>query len=235
MAAPITARSTRWSASAPIEAPTSSTTDSPRKRRPQRRDRRPLDARQGLEIELRHRHQRAGIAARYHDVGVAFLDRVDGEPHRGFPPAIAQGLARLILHPHGDVGVDEFCSRFERWPRVDERRDQRACCRRRGIRFPDAASAPSPRRQRPQRDPGLPPSRREQCGPCLTFNDLAVLGPVRAWRRKGDTGRENNGSAPGHNCVQRPCLSFSPASAANGPGSGLTSCGGSKTAPGLRG
>ena len=31
MAAPITARSTRWSASAPIEAPTSSTTDSPRK------------------------------------------------------------------------------------------------------------------------------------------------------------------------------------------------------------
>ena len=76
--------------------------------RPQRRDRRPLDARQRLEIELRHRHQRAGIAARYHDVGVAFLDRVDGEPHRGFPPAIAQGLARLILHPHGDVGVDEF-------------------------------------------------------------------------------------------------------------------------------
>ena len=93
--------------------------------RPQRRDRRPLDARQGLEIELRHRHQRAGIAARYRDVGVTLLDRVDGEPHRGFPAAVAQRLARLILHPHGDVGVDELRGGFERGPRVEERRDQR--------------------------------------------------------------------------------------------------------------
>ena len=31
-------------------------------RRPQRRDRGPVDPRQGFELELRHRHQRAGIA-----------------------------------------------------------------------------------------------------------------------------------------------------------------------------
>src|SRR6202166_3392811 len=50
--------------------------------RPQRRDRRALDARQGFEIELRHRHQRASIAARYRDVRVALLDSVDGAPLR---------------------------------------------------------------------------------------------------------------------------------------------------------
>ena len=41
--------------------------------RPQCRDRRPLDAREHFEIELRHRHQGAGIAGRYRHVGFVFL------------------------------------------------------------------------------------------------------------------------------------------------------------------
>jgi hypothetical protein len=94
-------------------------------RRPQCRDGGPLDPRQHFEIELRHRHQRAGIASRHDNVGFALLDRVDGEPHRGFPAAIAQRLARFILHAHGNLGVREPRGGFERRPGIDKRRDQR--------------------------------------------------------------------------------------------------------------
>ena len=97
----------------------------PAQGRPQRRDRRPLDARQCLEIEFRHRHQRAGIAARHHHVGIAFLHRIDGEPHRGLPAPVAQRLARLILHADGNLGVDDARGGFERGPRLHQRSDQR--------------------------------------------------------------------------------------------------------------
>ena len=98
MALPITARSTRCCASAPIEAPTSSTTDSPL-----RVGHRPAIAGRSmpamvLRSNLRHRHQRAGIAGRDRDVGFALLDRIDGEPHRRLPAAMPQRLARLVVH-----------------------------------------------------------------------------------------------------------------------------------------
>ena len=51
-----------------------------------------------LEIEARHGHQRAGIAGRDRDVGLALLDRVDGQPHRRLPAPVAQRLARLVVH-----------------------------------------------------------------------------------------------------------------------------------------
>ena len=105
IALPITAMSSRCSASAPIEAPRSSTMDSP------------LSVGQIAAIagrsmpaiirrlNLRHRHQRAGVAGRHGDVGLALLHRVDGEPHRRLPAAVAQRLARLVVHPDRDVGV----------------------------------------------------------------------------------------------------------------------------------
>ena len=93
--------------------------------RPQRRDRGPVDPRQHLELELRHRHQRAGIARRYRHIGFALLDRLDRQPHRRFPAAIAQRLARLVFHAHRDVGVDEARGGLERRARGQERRHQR--------------------------------------------------------------------------------------------------------------
>src|SRR5271154_2635143 len=68
-------------------------------------------------------------------------------------------------------------------------------------------------------------------------NAVFALGPEAG---RTDTGRENSGSTPGHNCVsgssQDPGSPFvSLASAAKGPSSGIRSCGASKTTPGLRG
>ena len=62
---------------------------------------------QHLEVESRHRHQRAGIAGRHRDVGLALLDRIDGQPHRRFAAAVAQRLARLVVHADRDVGVND--------------------------------------------------------------------------------------------------------------------------------
>jgi hypothetical protein len=76
--------------------------------RPQCRDCRPLDAREHLELEFGHCHQRAGIARRHHRIGFLLLDRVDRKPHRRPAAAGAQSLARLVLHAHGDIGMDEF-------------------------------------------------------------------------------------------------------------------------------
>ncbi len=224
VAAPITARSTRCSASAPIEAPTSSTIDSPRKVGHSAAIAGRSIPGKRLEIEFRHRHQRAGIAGRHDHVGVALLDGVDGEPHRGFPAAVAQRLARLVLHPHRDVGVDEPRRGFQR--RAARRAAARPArnCRRTGIRCRDGAPAPARRRRRPRRGRGLPPSHRAQCGPCLTLNDLAVL--ILGPRKMGMRHRRARIAvrAPGNNCVQwpsRPWPFVSPASAANGPSSGL--------------
>ena len=82
--------------------------------------------RHGPQVELGHRHQRAGIAGRDRDVGLALLDRVDGEPHRRLPAPLAQRLARLVVHPDGDVGVDELGSRLEPRTRRQQRLDHRA-------------------------------------------------------------------------------------------------------------
>ena len=90
----------------PIEAPTSSTIERPRKRRPDRRDRRAVDGVHGAQADLRHRHQRAGIAGR---------DRRRRPRHASPPRSPATStrsaaptrkrLARLGIHLHGDVGV----------------------------------------------------------------------------------------------------------------------------------
>ena len=91
--------------------------------RPQAGDRRPVDLRHRLQAELRHRHQRAGIAGRDGDVGLAGLGRVDGAPHRGLVAAIAQGLARLVVHLHRDLGVMEGRDRLELGMGVEQRQD----------------------------------------------------------------------------------------------------------------
>ncbi len=108
MALPMAARLTRCCSSAPIEAPTSSTTDSPLSVGQSAGDRRPLDALDHLEIEARHGHQRAGIAGRDHDIGLALLHRVDRQPHRGLPAPVAQRLARLVVHADRHLGMHQL-------------------------------------------------------------------------------------------------------------------------------
>ena len=66
-------------------------------RRPDRGDRRPLDAGQRLQAELRHRHQRAGIAGRDGGARLAVPHRLDRAPHRRLPAPLPQRLARLVV------------------------------------------------------------------------------------------------------------------------------------------
>ena len=94
--------------------------------RPQRRKRRPLDALDHLQIKARHRHQRAGIAGRHRDVGLALLHRIERKPHRRFPAPIAQRLARLVVHANGDVGVHDLGFGLERGQALERWLDQRA-------------------------------------------------------------------------------------------------------------
>ena len=169
MALPITARSTRCWASPPMVAPTSSTIEFPAHRRPHRRDRRAVDARQHVEIEPRHRHQRAGIAGRYRDIGLAFLDGVDGKPHRRGPAAVAQRLARLVVHADGDVGMDDARGGLQRRMRLEQRLDSRRSPNSRnsvsGWRA-SASSAPATTTEGRDRHPW----RQAQCGPCVASN-----------------------------------------------------------------
>ncbi len=95
-------------------------------RRPDRRDRRALDPGHGPQVELGHRHQRAGIAGGDRDVGLALLHRIDGEPHGGFPAALAQRLARLVVHLHGDIGVHQVRGRLELRAGSEQRLDDGA-------------------------------------------------------------------------------------------------------------
>ena len=72
--------------------------------REQRRDRRPVDARQRLQHEFRDRHQRAGVAGRNDAVGAAVGDRIDRQPHARSPPG-AQRQRRLGVARHHLVGM----------------------------------------------------------------------------------------------------------------------------------
>ena len=81
---------------------------------------------QHAQAKPRHRHQRAGIAGGYRDVGLAFLDGVDRQPHRRRLAAAAQRLARLVVHADGDVGMNDARRRLHRRMFRELRVDQRA-------------------------------------------------------------------------------------------------------------
>jgi hypothetical protein len=74
---------------------------------PDDRERRAIDTGHGAKAKGRHGHERAGVPGRDGDIGLFFLHRLDGEPHRRFPPAGPQGLTRFVVHLHGDIGVVE--------------------------------------------------------------------------------------------------------------------------------
>ena len=133
-------------------------------RRPDRGNRRTLDPGHGPELELGHRHQRAGVAGGDRHVRLALLHRVDGEPHRGFPAPLAQRLARLVVHLDRHVGVHDTRALLEpragvdaaaRWPRGR---------RTAGIRCRDGGRATVRLPERPPLPHGLPPWRRARCG-----------------------------------------------------------------------
>ena len=74
-------------------------------RRPNRRDRRPLDRRHRVQAELRHRHQSAGVAGGHRAIGRARLHRFDRLPHRRDATPGAQRLAWLVAHLDRDVAM----------------------------------------------------------------------------------------------------------------------------------
>ena len=123
MASPITANSTSWLASAPIVAPTSSTMLSPLQRGPHGGDGGARDARQRLEHEARHGHQRAGIAGGDGGIGLARAHGVDRHPHAALAAALPQRLAGLGVHGHEHVRVDDLGAFLELGVPLHERRD----------------------------------------------------------------------------------------------------------------
>ena len=171
MAPPMTARSTRCGASAPIEAPTSSTIDSPRRSATAPRSPAARCPACILQIEFGHRHQRAGIAGRDRDVGFALLDRVDRKPHRGLAAALAQRLARLVVHRapryrRVHAGATPLAAPDASPTAVPPARlPEEQTTRLSGWRA-SASSAPAIDHGRRH---GLPPSRREQCEPFATY------------------------------------------------------------------
>ena len=75
--------------------------------------------------QLRHRHEGAGVAGRDRDVGLALLHGLDRQP-QARALAAAQGLARLVAHGDGGVGVDDDArARGERRRLLELGRDAR--------------------------------------------------------------------------------------------------------------
>ena len=165
VAAPMTARSTRCSASAPIEAPTSSTINSPRK--------------VGHSAAIAGRSIPASILRSNFDIAISapvlpaettrsaspLLHRIDREPHGGLAAAVAQRLARLVLHPHRDFGMHDSRGRLQRPALGDERRESARRCRKKGIRFRGCRAKASSAPATTTAGPWSLPSHREQCGP----------------------------------------------------------------------
>ena len=181
----------------------------------------PLDPGHGLEVELGHGHQRAGIAGGDGDVRLALLHRVDGEPHRGFPAPLAQRLARLVVHLDGDVGMHErarpalSCGRASSSGSMSS-----AVAEQQEL---DIRMARERQAQRPERRPlprGHPPWRRARCGLCGAWRDNTA-----------SAGGHNRGLAISRSLPLRPF--FSAASAANGRPESSPGRGGSNTASGL--
>ena len=97
--------------------------------RPDGGDGRAVDAFKRLQAELRHDHQRAGIAGRHGGVGAAVSHRLEAKPHARVIAALAQRLARLRVHGDGNFGVDQLRLGGERGMGLELGLDAR-CCRR---------------------------------------------------------------------------------------------------------
>src|SRR5262249_22490481 len=116
MALPMAASSTRCSASAPIEAPRSSTTDSPL-----RVGQRAAIAGRLIPTMVRKSIFAIAINARHRDTRLALLHRVGGKPHGGFPASLAQRLAGLVVHLDHDVGMHQTRGRLELRTGIEQR------------------------------------------------------------------------------------------------------------------
>src|SRR5690606_4775634 len=78
------------------------------RRRPDSGERRTLHIRHRLEDDLRHCHQRARIAGRDSRLRATFLHRINGAPHAANLAATTKRLARLVIHRHGNIRVNEI-------------------------------------------------------------------------------------------------------------------------------
>ena len=94
-------------------------------RRPEPGNRGAFDTRHGAQIELRHRHQRAGVSGRDGGISLTLLDGIDREPHRGFPAATPECLARLVVHPDDHFGMDYARGCLQTRTSLQQRPDRR--------------------------------------------------------------------------------------------------------------
>ncbi len=169
-------------ASAPIEAPRSSTMNSPPQRRPDRARWPGLSTPSSMvQIELGHRHQRAGVAGRDADIGFAALDRIEREPHRRHASSVAQRLARFVVHLDGDIGMDDARDSFQRGVFVEFGLNARGIADQEKLRVRVTLLR--------QRAPGIttegqnhPPWRPARYAPCSASVPGYPLSPLHATR-----------------------------------------------------
>ena len=117
--------------------------------------------RHGLQAELRHRHQRAGIAGGDRASASPSLHRLDRQPHGGLAAAAAQRLARLVVHARPRPRCGGSPSRPSASGCCVEQGSMTASLpnmRKRDVR--DGAPAPAPRPERPPTARDRRPSRR---------------------------------------------------------------------------
>ena len=206
-------------------------------RRPKPGDRRTLDARHGVEVELRHRHQRAGVSSRDRDVRIPLLHGVEREPHRGLPAALPQGLAWLRVHLDHDIGVHDARSRLEPIALLHQRPDGTLVAekdelalgmareRKLGARDDDSRTEVAPHSI--ERNSDLLGHRFRECP---DVGDGALLAERIAVRRSGTKCRTSR------SYFLTVLFFCSAASAAKGwPAGSAAAFGASKATPGLRG
>ena len=78
----------------------------------------------GAPVSALRRSARSRARGRY--VGFVFLHRVQRQPHRGFPAAVTQSLARLVVHLDRHIGMDDPRGAPQSRSRLQQRLDRGA-------------------------------------------------------------------------------------------------------------
>ena len=136
-----------------------------------------VDTRQCAQRQLRHRHQRAGVAGGHRGPRAPLLHQVDRDAHRRLLRA-ANRLARLFAGVDDFCGVDDLAMLAERlgWL-FSPCGDSRSRRRRAGIASPRSDGARAPRQQASPPTPRRRPSHRRRSWSCRSW-----FSGFRGWR-----------------------------------------------------
>ena len=94
--------------------------------RPKGGNRGAIDPRHGTQVDLRCGHQCAGVTGGYRNIGLSFLDSIDGKPHGRSPTPFAKCLTGFVVHLHRHISVHQVRGGLELRPRLEQRLHDKA-------------------------------------------------------------------------------------------------------------